>query len=164
MKKLLIILVVAFIIIQFFPIDKVNPPVDKKMDFLTVKNTPESTANIIRTSCYNCHSNESVYPWYSNIAPVSWYLKNHINDGRKHLNFSTFATYDAKRQMRKLDESIDEVNKGDMPLESYTIIHQDARLTDAQKKELTEYFKQVKTDIEIKNSLPANNGQQPNNP
>ncbi len=80
MKKILIILLVAFVIIQFFPIDKTNPPVNKGMDFLRIKDTPENVAKIISNSCYDCHSNETKYPLYSSIAPSSWFLKNHIND------------------------------------------------------------------------------------
>jgi hypothetical protein len=90
MKKILVIVLVAFIIIQFFPIDKTNPPTPG-MDFLKIKNTQPEVAQLITNSCYDCHSNESKYPWYSNIAPASWILKNHIDEGRKELNFSTFA-------------------------------------------------------------------------
>ncbi len=93
MKKLFFLLVVAFALLQFFQIDKTNPPVDKNMDFLTIKKTPEDVAQLIKTSCYDCHSNESVYPWYTNIQPFGWFIKDHIEEGRKELNFSTFATY-----------------------------------------------------------------------
>ena len=78
MKKILIIIIVAFVLIQFFPIDKNNPVATPKMDFLKIKNTPEKTANLIRNSCYDCHSNESKYPWYSNVQPFAWFLENHI--------------------------------------------------------------------------------------
>ena len=81
------------------------------MDFLTIKKAPEEVSKVIRNSCYDCHSNETKYPWYSNIAPVSWWMKDHIIDGRKHLNFSTFATYDTERQLRKLDESVEMIEK-----------------------------------------------------
>lgn len=150
MKKFLVILLVAFIIIQFFPIDKVNPPVNERMDFLTIKKTPEEVSKVIRNSCYDCHSNETKYPWYSNIAPVSWWMKDHIIDGRKHLNFSTFATYDTERQLRKLDESVEMIEKDKMPLETYLLAHQNARLSDADKKMLIKYLKNVRTDTEIR--------------
>lgn len=134
MKKIAVALVVVLIIIQFFRIDKTNPAVNQEMDFLTIKNTPASTAQIIKTSCYDCHSNETKYPWYSNIQPVAWFLKAHIDEGRKHLNFSTFATYDAKRQAHKMEESAEVIEKGEMPLDSYTMIHSDAKLNEAQKQ------------------------------
>ncbi|MCB4235638.1 heme-binding domain-containing protein [Kaistella anthropi] len=141
MKKILVILLVAFILIQFFPIDKNNPAPTPQMDFLTIKNTPESTAKLIRNGCYDCHSNESKYPWYSNFQPVAWFLKDHIDEGRRKLNFSTFSTYEPKRQAHKLFEAIEMVEKDEMPLDSYTIIHSEAKYTEAQKQEVLQYFK-----------------------
>ncbi|UZT99852.1 heme-binding domain-containing protein [Chryseobacterium fluminis] len=153
MKKVLVVILVAFIILQFFPIDKTNPAPTPGMDFLTIKKTPPETAEMIRTSCYDCHSNETAYPWYSNFAPASWFLKNHINEGRKHLNFSTFATYEPKRQLHKLEECIEMVGKKEMPLESYFVGHQDAKLTDEQRKLLIDYFKREKAETERKMSF-----------
>jgi len=153
MKKVLIFLLIVFVFIQVFRIDKTNPPVNKSVDFLTVKKTPESTAKIIRNSCYNCHSNESVYPWYSNVAPASWLMKNHIDEGRKHLNFSDFATYQTDQQLHKLEEAVEMVQNAEMPLESYLLGHQDARLSDAQRQELVDYFTKIRTDIQIENGL-----------
>lgn len=154
MKKILVILFVAFIIIQFFPIDKNNPAAIPQMDFLTIKNTPESTAVLIRNGCYDCHSNESKYPWYSNVQPVAWFLESHIKDARKHLNFSTFATYEPKRQAHKLAEAIGEVEDGGMPLDSYVLIHHEAKFTEAQKQEVLKYFKLVEGDIRREHNLP----------
>lgn len=150
MKKILIVVLVAFIIIQFFPIDKKNPPVNTGMDFLNIKNTPENIAQVVKTSCYDCHSNETKYPWYSSIAPSSWFLKNHINEGRKHLNFSTFAMYEPKRQIHKMEECIEMIEKKEMPLESYYLGHQDAKLTDEQRQMLIKYFKTQIDDTKIK--------------
>lgn len=150
MKKIIVIVLVAFIMIQFFPIDKTNPPATPGMDFLRIKDTPPEIAKIISTSCYDCHSNETKYPWYSSIAPSSWFLKNHIVEGRKHLNFSTFAVYEPKRQAHKLEECIEMIEKKEMPLESYYIGHQDAKLTDQQRLELVAYFKKIKEDTERK--------------
>ncbi|KIA88052.1 heme-binding domain-containing protein [Kaistella jeonii] len=154
MKKILVILLVAFILIQFFPIDKNNPAPTTQMDFLTIKNTPESTARLIRNGCYDCHSNETKYPWYTNFQPIAWFLKNHIDEGRKELNFSTFATYEPKRQAHKLAEAIDQVEKGEMPLDSYVIIHNEAKFSEAQKQEVIKYFKLVEGDIRREHNLP----------
>ncbi|SEV91876.1 Haem-binding domain-containing protein [Chryseobacterium wanjuense] len=153
MKKVLTIILVAFIIIQFFPIDKTNPAPTPGMDFLKIKNTPPEIAKIITNSCYDCHSNETTYPWYSNFAPASWYLKNHIDEGRKHLNFSTFATYEPKQQVDKLEECIEMIEKKEMPLESYFVGHQDAKITDEQRKILINYFKKEKTETVRKMTL-----------
>lgn len=148
MKKILIILFVLFIIIQFFRIDQTNPPINKGMDFLTAKRTPEALANNIRNACYDCHSNETKYPWYTNIQPVAWFMKSHIDEGRKHLNFSTFATYEPKRQAHKLEECVEMIEKGEMPLESYILGHPEAKLTPVEKKEMMDYFKKIQTDTE----------------
>lgn len=141
MKKTITILAVAFVMIQFFQIDKTNPPINKELDFLTIKKTPETVATNIRNACYDCHSNETKYPWYSNIQPIAWFLKNHIDEGRRELNFSTFATYESKRQLRKLEEAAELVQNGAMPMESYLIMHPEAKLTAEQKAEMVDYFK-----------------------
>jgi hypothetical protein len=153
MKKILILLLVAFIIIQFFPIDKTNPATNEGMDFLKIKNTPEPIAKIIRNSCYDCHSNETRYPFYSNIQPFAWLLKNHIDEGRKEMNFSTFATYEPKRQAHKLEEAAEYVEQKKMPLESYLLGHPDAKLTDEQRKELAQYFRKIQKELENSNVL-----------
>lgn len=151
MKKILVIILVAFVIIQFFPIDKINPPVDKGMDFLNIKTISPNVASMIRVSCYDCHSNETKYPWYSGIAPTSWWLKNHIDEGRKHLNFSTFSTYEPARQIHKMEECVEMLEKHEMPLESYYLGHQDAKLTDAQRQELIKFFKREIEETKFKN-------------
>lgn len=153
MKKLLIVLLVAFVIIQFFPIEKTNPPVNKGMDFLSIKNVDPSTTQLIRNSCYDCHSHETKYPWYASIAPSSWILKNHIDDARKHFNFSLFATYEPERQIKKLEEAAEEVAERKMPLESYYIGHQDAKLSDAQRKQLVDFFLKEVQETKRKNAL-----------
>ena len=155
MKKILIILAVVAILIQFFQIDKTNPAVNKGMDFLTIKKTQQPTATLIRNACYDCHSNETKYPAYSNIQPFGWFLKNHIEDGRKHLNFSTFATYEPKRQAHKLEEAAEEIEKGGMPLESYLLIHNEAKLSDQQRKDLVLYFKTMEAETRTAYNLPA---------
>ena len=153
MKKILIVLLMVFIIIQFFPINKSNPITNEGMDFLKIKNTPEPIAKLIRNSCYDCHSNETKYPFYSNIQPVAWLLKNHIDEGRKELNFSTFATYEPKRQAHKLEEAAEYVEQKKMPLESYTLGHSDAKLSDEQRKQLVDYFRMVQKQIQQANTL-----------
>ena len=155
MKKILIIIIVSFILIQFFPIDKNNPVATPKMDFLQIKDTPEKTANLIRNSCYDCHSNESKYPWYANIQPFGWFLENHIQEGRKELNFSTFIKLPVAVQNHKFDETIEMVEKKEMPLESYTFLglHKEANLTDQQRQLIITWAKnQMNT---LKEQYPA---------
>lgn len=153
MKNLLKVLLVAFIILQFFRIDKTNPPVDKNSDFLTLKKTPENVATLVKSACYDCHSNETVYPWYAKVQPFGWFLKDHIDEGRRELNFSTFDSYEPRRQAKKLDEAAEQIENGGMPLESYTLIHKEAKLTAEQKKLLTDYFNTVKNATMTENGL-----------
>lgn len=153
MKKILLALIGAFLVLQFFGIDKTNPPIDKNSDFLTLKKTPENVAQLVKSACYDCHSNETVYPWYAKVQPFGWFLKDHIDEGRRELNFSTFASYEPRRQAKKLDEAAEQIENGGMPLESYTLIHKEAKLTAEQKKLLTDYFNTVKNATMTENGL-----------
>ncbi|BCY28518.1 heme-binding domain-containing protein [Flavobacterium okayamense] len=147
MKKIFKILALAFIVIQFFQIDKTNPPVDENQDFLKIHNPSPELAAKIKASCYDCHSNESSYPWYTNIQPVGWWVKNHIEEGKHHLNFSEFGTYSAKRQSHKMEECYELIEEDEMPLKSYTIAHKDAILDDATKEQLIAYFKEMESKL-----------------
>lgn len=153
MKKIILILFVVGILIQFFPIDKSLPATNKGMDFLNIKNTPESTAQLIKTACYDCHSNETVYPKYARVQPLGWFVQRHVDEGRKHLNFSTFSTYEPRVQAQKLDECADEIEQGEMPLGSYIVMHQEAKLTNEQKEELVTYFRKQAKKTRLMNTI-----------
>ncbi|MCB9201749.1 MAG: heme-binding domain-containing protein [Flavobacteriales bacterium] len=144
MKKVLYGLLIVFLIMQFFGIDKVNPKVDKNKDFITITQPSEEIQSILKASCYDCHSNETSYPWYSSIAPVSWILKHHIDEGREHINFSTFANYNQEQKEHALHECAEVLEKNEMPLKSYTLMHSEAKITEAQKKELINFFESIK--------------------
>lgn len=154
MKKILVILLVAFIIIQFFPIDKNNPEPTPQLDFLRIKDAPENIKTLVRNGCYDCHSNETKYLWYSKVQPLGWFLQKHIEEGRKHLNFSTFATYEPKRQAHKLYEVGEMITSKEMPLDSYVLGHPEADLTDAEREEMAKYFKIIEDDIRREYQLP----------
>jgi heme-binding protein len=139
-KKILLAIVAILVIIQFFRIDKTNPEVVLENDFITITNPPEEIAAILKTSCYDCHSYETKYPWYTNVSPIAWWVKDHINEGRDELNFSEWANYKEKRKKHKLEECIELVEENEMPLESYLITHGDAKLTDTQKTELLNWL------------------------
>ncbi len=160
-KKILIGLVAILVIIQFFRIDKTNPEVIAENDFINMVQPDENIQAILKTSCYDCHSNETKYPWYTNIAPISWWVKDHINDGRKHLNFSEWGTYKEKKQKHKLEECFEEVEEGEMPMESYLIVHGEAELNTEQKEELVTWFKEQYNTPKPKksNELSLNNGE-----
>lgn len=140
-KKIALGITAILVIIQFFRIDKTNPVIVQGNDFLTVTNPPENIQLMLKNACYDCHSNQSKYPWYTNIAPISWWVKDHINEGREELNFSEWGTFKEKRQKHKLKETIEVLEEGEMPLESYLIIHDEAKLTTEQKNELVTWFK-----------------------
>ena len=144
-KKILIVLLVIFGVMQFFRINKTNPKVEKAKDFLAIAQPPADIEKIIRSACYDCHSNETVYPWYSNVAPVSWFLEHHIEEGREHLNFSVWGDYPEKKANHKLHECEEEVEEGEMPLNSYTWTHGDAKLSSEQKEKLADWFKSQMT-------------------
>lgn len=140
MKKVLIVLVIVLVVMQFFRIDKNNPPVKPEENYVTITQAPKEVENILRNSCYDCHSNESKYPWYTNIAPVSWYVKSHINEGREHLNFSEFGKYNDYQKKYIYDGLYSSVSEGWMPLDSYLWIHKDAKLSPKDKKIMMDWF------------------------
>ena len=143
-KKILIALPIIFVLIQFVRIDKTNPKIVTEKDFITVENPPKEVADIIKTSCYDCHSNETIYPWYSNVAPVSWFLKHHINDAREYFNFSEWKDISTKEKKHLFEEASEEVEKGDMPMFSYLLMHSEAKLSKEQKDLLIQYFESKK--------------------
>lgn len=147
MKKAFYLLVLIFLFLQFFQIDKVNPPVNNQIDFLHLNKTPDTIATVIRNSCYDCHSNETTYPWYSYVQPAGWFLESHIKEGRRKLNFSMYGLYDEKRKQHKIEEAVEMVEKEKMPLDSYTMIHGNAQLTPEQRKALVEYFKYLNHNL-----------------
>ena len=138
-KKILYVLLAALVIIQFIRPKQNVSAGPFTNDVSTKFAVNDNVASILKQSCYDCHSNNTKYPWYANVQPVAWWLADHVNEGKKELNFSEFATYTAKRQRKKFNEMMDEVKEGEMPLKSYTIIHGNAKLTAEQKDALTKW-------------------------
>ncbi len=128
-----LILVAAFAVSQFFRIEKSNPPerLDASLD-PTVK-------PLLKRACYNCHSHETVWPWYSNIAPVSWLLASDVKGGRRNLNFSKWETYPADVQDDKKKEVVEMVKGKDMPPWYYSIVHGDSRLTSEERSQIVDW-------------------------
>lgn len=139
-KKILIIIIIIISVIQFIPVDKTNPPVDSQKDYFSIVNLPENVKNILKKSCFDCHSNETVYPWYSNVAPISWFLKNHINEGREHVNFSEWGNYSAEKQKNIVEDCAEEISENEMPLSTYTLLHSDAKLDKEKLQILSLWF------------------------
>ena len=117
---------------QLFQIDKNNPTYDSNKEMLAQVSAPAEVKAILKQACYDCHSFETEYPWYTNVAPLSWWIEEHIEDGRKHFNFSEWGNYDLKKKKHKLEELIEMVEEGEMPLNSYTWAHSEANLSAQQ--------------------------------
>jgi hypothetical protein len=132
---------VLFLVIQFFRPDRSNPPVDPGHALEAVSTVPPDVSSVLKRSCYDCHSSETDWPWYSNVAPFSWFVADHVHDGRRVLNFSEFATYSPRRQSRALREACEQVEEGEMPLSSYTLIHRSAKLATADRTLLCDWAK-----------------------
>ncbi|MEO8821449.1 MAG: heme-binding domain-containing protein [Ginsengibacter sp.] len=132
-KTILIILLIALIIIQFIrPVENKNEEIAQQQITANFQ-MPDSVHQILKVSCNDCHSNTTVYPFYFKIQPVAWFLANHIEDGKRHLNFSTFSTYPLWRQYDKFKDIVEQLKKDEMPLTSYTLIHRYAKLTLGQR-------------------------------
>lgn len=125
---------IALLLIQLYPKPKPNvSPVTGANDITVVHHVPADVEKVLRSSCYDCHSNNTTYPWYASVQPVAMWLGNHIVEGKRELNFSEFGTYALRRQYRKLEEMNSQVKENQMPLSSYTLIHTDAKLDEAEK-------------------------------
>ncbi len=131
---------VAFFAIQLIPIDRENKPVDKNNNFTDIYKTPQDVRSLLKNACYDCHSNETVYPNYAYIAPISWAVKDHINGGREYLNFSEWGTYNKDIKQNAIQKSIETIRSKRMPLPSYINYHPKANLTTSQRKILENYF------------------------
>ena len=149
-KTVLIILLVALIVIQFFRPAKNAGEEIAANQIAAVQNVPENVNQILKVSCYDCHSNTTQYPWYSRIQPVAWFLDDHIVGGKKELNFSEFGTYAIYRRYKKLKEIQKQVKEDEMPLYSYTLIHRDAILDTIQKTAVIEWTANAMKEMEAK--------------
>src|SRR6185369_2288181 len=122
-KRIVLALAVIFVLMQLYRPSRDNPPVDQSKTMEKSMQIPANVQAILSRACSDCHSSKTTYPWYSNVAPVSWFLASHIEDGRREMNMSEWATYSAKKKRRKLQEICEQVNKKEMPLPSYLWMH-----------------------------------------
>lgn len=162
LKRFFLLLLLAFIVIQFFRPAKNTSEGTSVSDITTKYAIPQDVQASLKTACYDCHSNNTVYPWYNNIQPVAWWLKSHIDDGKRALNFSEFATYRIGRQYNKLEQMNKEIKEDGMPLSSYTLIHKDAILNERQKRSIANWVTTVRESI--KAHYPADSLKRPPSP
>jgi len=147
-KIIALILLVGFVGIQFVPTDLNQSDTVPKTDFLLVNNTQENISALLQESCYDCHSNNTEYPWYNKVQPAAWYLEDHIQEGKDELNFNEWAEYSDRRKNSKLRSIISQIEEDKMPLDSYTLIHKDAILSDEDKRMIIDYMTALKDSLE----------------
>jgi hypothetical protein len=139
-KTTLLVVGIALVGIQFIPIQRNTSAEVPPSDFMVTEKPPDEIKSLITGSCYNCHSNDTDYPWYSNFQPFRWMIQNHIANGKAELNLSEWGNYSGRMKRLKRESMISQIEDGEMPLWSYTLIHREAALTDSEKKALLEYL------------------------
>ena len=144
-KKLLWLLLIAFLISQFFGPEQNDGDIASITPFFTETNPPENVKLVLKETCFDCHSNHTRYPWYSKITPVDYWMAGHVDHGKGELNFSNWAEFSVKKKDHKLEEIIELVEKKEMPLPSYTWTHRDAKLTDEQINAVVTWAQQVRS-------------------
>ena len=153
MKKYLRISLLAFIaiiaLIQFFQPDKNRGEMTSDHMFKQM-NLPEDIQIMLKNACLDCHSNQTTYLWYHQIAPVSWMINQHITDGKKELNLSEWGQWDMMGKLTSLDKMKEEVEKGTMPLKPYILMHPKAKLTEEQKKRFYDWIEKLSEEMLVK--------------
>ena len=140
----LAVLVVAIVlVIQVIPVERNVSTVPPGQSFEKTEKVPANVAAILKVSCYDCHSNNSRYPWYSEVQPGAWFMAKHIKKGRDELNFDEFNNYSKRRKKAKIKSIISQIEKDEMPLKSYRMMHGNARLSADEKKELLDFFNTI---------------------
>ncbi|HSE98981.1 MAG TPA: heme-binding domain-containing protein, partial [Blastocatellia bacterium] len=134
LKWTLISVAIILVGAQFVRPVRTNPSFETSRTIESHATVPREVAAVLKRACKDCHSHETVWPWYSNVAPVSWLLINHVNEGRSEMNFSDWARYDARQADHLLEELCKEVKNGNMPLSSYVALHPEAKLSDEEKQ------------------------------
>ena len=147
-KKIIIALLGVLIFIQFIKPVKNQSDAVTPNDIFANFQSADSTKQLIQTACYDCHSNNTVYPWYAEIQPLAWWLADHVKEGKSELNFSEFASYKPKKADHKLEEVIEMIQEGEMPLKSYTLIHGNSKLSDVQKTAIITWAEELRSQIQ----------------
>ncbi len=146
--KLATLLIIAILIIlQFFQPEKNQGSISHESDLIVVASVPESLSKILIASCYDCHSNRTEYPWYNRISPVSWYLYKHVSEGKEALNLSEFGSLSKAEKIGALSDLYDAIEAGSMPLQSYMLIHRNARMSQEEIDALLDWADQMSLSL-----------------
>jgi hypothetical protein len=140
LKRIAITLLIVFIVIQFMPTKRNQNTELLVSDFTKTYDVPNNIQKMLKAACYDCHSNNTKYPWYNKIQPVAWFIEHHIDEAKEELNFSEFGSYSSKKQNHKLDEIMDEVKEGKMPLKTYKVMHSEAKFSNDEKEAFINWF------------------------
>lgn len=152
-KKIAFALLLILVAMQFFHPEKNLARGDHTAAFLIETNPSSDIQTLLMESCYDCHSNETRYPWYNNVAPISYWLADHIKDGKKHLNFSEWDGYTVKEKEHKIEEIIKMVGTGEMPLKEYTWTHEEAKLSEEQRNEIKQWAERTRALYQLNQPL-----------
>lgn len=145
--KTLIVASIAIVAIQFIQPRKNESKLITEADFLKTNSLTDSIGSLFRNACYDCHSNNTVYPWYTYLQPVGWIMKNHINEGKEELNFSEFWNYSRRKQISKLNSIANSIEDDIMPLQSYQLMHKEAKLSGSEKKLMISWVENLKDSL-----------------
>lgn len=143
LKIIASILLLTFVGIQFIPTTRNQSDTLPVTDLMETYNVPEQVEVIFKTSCYDCHSNNTIYPWYNMIQPIRWIMEGHIKEAKAELNFNEFGSYSERRQKSKFKSILNQVKDGEMPLASYTWMHREAKLSEKEKKALENWINKM---------------------
>lgn len=146
-KKILLGLLVVFIMIQLIQPARNQSGQVMPNDISKVLTMPEEVQGILKKACYDCHSNHTDYPWYGYIQPIHWFMNAHIQSAKQQLNFNEFGSYSPRKQQNKLRSVENSLKEGTMPLSSYTLIHRNAVLSDAEKKIMINWAQDSKDSL-----------------
>ena len=149
LKRIGVLILILFVAMQFYrPAKDGNDTTAKLMSMDSMHDIPTSVKNILQQSCYDCHSNQTKYPWYANLQPMRYVMDKHIIEARAELNFDEWGAYSTRKQASKLDGMMKQIEKNEMPLASYTLIHGEATLSETEKKELIDWINTIKIKYE----------------
>lgn len=154
-KRGLLIIAAVFLLAQFVPITRDNPPVDSAKTLYASYPAPADVHSVFEHSCRDCHSNQTTWPWYSRVAPVSWLVVSDVHNGRKHFNLSEWGNYPEEKKIRKLGEICDQVKTEEMPDDKYTLIHRSARLGTQQRTMICEWTEATRKPMQTQLTTPA---------
>ncbi|TYA71467.1 heme-binding domain-containing protein [Seonamhaeicola marinus] len=146
-KKILLVLVLALVLLQFYRPDKNNAETRNITAFIEDTKPTKEVSAILEKYCYDCHSNKTTYPWYAEVAPVSLWVNHHVEEGKEHFDVSNWSAYKVKKRDHKLDELIEEVEEGKMPLDSYTWLH--GSMSEEEKETLINWAKGVRANYKL---------------